>query len=51
MCPECLQLVDAKIVFREDKVWMQKHCKTHGDSEVMIADDIIYYKNQRNYNK
>ena len=51
MCPECLQLVDAKIVFREDKVWMQKHCKTHGDSEVMIADDITYYKNQRNYNK
>jgi uncharacterized radical SAM superfamily Fe-S cluster-containing enzyme len=51
LCAECLGLVDAKIVFREDKVWMLKRCKVHGDTEVMIADDIDYYKNIRNYNK
>lgn len=51
MCPECLHLVDAKIVFQDDKVWMLKHCKTHGDSKVMIADDVNYYKQIRNYNK
>jgi uncharacterized radical SAM superfamily Fe-S cluster-containing enzyme len=51
LCPECLQLVSAKIVFKDDGVWMMKHCRTHGDSETFIADDIEYYKQIRNYNK
>jgi uncharacterized radical SAM superfamily Fe-S cluster-containing enzyme len=51
LCPECLTLVDAKIVFEDDKVWMLKHCKTHGDMRSMIADDVEYYKQIRNYNK
>lgn len=51
LCPTCLELVDAKIVFQDDKVWMLKHCKTHGDSKSMIADDVEYYKQIRNYNK
>lgn len=51
LCPTCLELVDAKIVFQDDKVWMLKHCKTHGDSRSMIADDAEYYKQIRNYNK
>ena len=51
LCPECLETIDAKIVFRDSKVWMLKNCKTHGESEVMIADDVEYYKQIRNYNK
>lgn len=51
LCPECLHLVDAKIVFQDDKVWMLKNCKTHGESQVMIADDVNYYRQIRNYNK
>jgi uncharacterized radical SAM superfamily Fe-S cluster-containing enzyme len=51
LCPECLHTIDAKIVFQNDKVWMLKHCKTHGDSKVMIADDVEYYRQIRNYNK
>lgn len=51
LCPTCLELVDAKIVFQDEKVWMLKHCKTHGDSRFMIADDVEYYKQIRNYNK
>lgn len=51
LCPTCLELVDAKIVFQDEKVWMLKHCKTHGDSRSMIADDVEYYKQIRNYNK
>jgi len=51
LCPECLQLCDAKIVFQDAKVFMLKNCRTHGDSKVMIADDVDYYKQIRNYNK
>lgn len=30
---------------------MLKRCPEHGSSKVLIADDITYYKNIRNYNK
>ncbi|MGE5944298.1 MAG: radical SAM protein [Flavobacteriales bacterium] len=51
LCPECLKRVDAKIVFENGNVYMLKRCSEHGNSKVLIADDIEYYKNIRNYNK
>lgn len=51
LCPDCLHLCDAKIVFQDEKVFMLKNCRTHGDSKVMIADDVEYYKQIRNFNK
>ena len=51
LCPECLKTIDAKIVFQDGNVLMLKNCKEHGESTVLIADDIEYYKNIRNYNK
>lgn len=51
LCPQCLKRVDAKIVFENDNVYMIKRCKEHGVSKVLIADDVEYYKNIRNYNK
>ena len=51
VCPECLRRVDAKIVFENDNVYMMKNCADHGFSKVLIATDIEYYKNIRNYNK
>lgn len=51
LCPECLKRIDAKIVFEDGKVYMLKTCPDHGFHKVMIADDIEYYKNIRNYNK
>lgn len=51
LCPECLKRIDAKIVFEDGQVFMLKRCPEHGNSRVLIADDIAYYKNTRNYNK
>ncbi|MEO0874460.1 MAG: radical SAM protein, partial [Bacteroidota bacterium] len=51
LCPTCLRRVDAKIVFEDNKVYMLKRCPEHGRSKVLIADDVEYYKNIRNYNK
>ncbi len=51
ICPECLKRVDAKIVFEDERVYMLKRCHEHGLSKVLIADDVEYYKNIRNYNK
>jgi uncharacterized radical SAM superfamily Fe-S cluster-containing enzyme len=44
VCSKCLVKVEAKIIFQDDKVYLVKHCPTHGREEVLIADDIEYYK-------
>lgn len=51
ICSTCLRRVDAKVIFEEGKVFMIKHCPHHGREKVLIATDIDYYKNTRNYNK
>lgn len=51
LCPECLRRIDAKIVFENNHVFMLKTCPEHGFSKVLIATDVEYYKNIRNYNK
>ncbi|MDX2047710.1 MAG: radical SAM protein, partial [Chitinophagaceae bacterium] len=51
LCHECLRRVDAKIVFENNNVYMLKNCPEHGFSKVLIATDVAYYKNIRNYNK
>lgn len=51
LCPVCLQRIDAKIVFEDNKVFMRKTCRKHGFFKTLIATDIDYYKNTRNYNK
>jgi 7,8-dihydro-6-hydroxymethylpterin dimethyltransferase len=51
LCPVCLRRIDAKIVFQDGKVYMLKNCPQHGFHKVLIATDINYYKNIRNYNK
>ncbi|OCR01149.1 radical SAM protein [Oscillatoriales cyanobacterium USR001] len=44
VCSKCLTKVEAKIIFRDECVYLVKHCPTHGHEEVLIADDIDYYK-------
>jgi uncharacterized radical SAM superfamily Fe-S cluster-containing enzyme len=51
LCNECHRKIDAKIIFQDDKVFLTKKCKDHGFQKVLIADDINYYKQIRNYNK
>jgi uncharacterized radical SAM superfamily Fe-S cluster-containing enzyme len=51
LCPECLRRIDAKIVFEGDQVYMLKQCSDHGRFKVLIATDVEYYKQIRNYNK
>jgi 7,8-dihydro-6-hydroxymethylpterin dimethyltransferase len=44
VCSTCLTKLEAKIIFRDDCVYLVKHCLLHGHEEVLIADDIEYYK-------
>jgi 7,8-dihydro-6-hydroxymethylpterin dimethyltransferase len=51
LCTVCLRRIDAKIVFEDNNVYMLKSCPEHGFQKVLIATDVAYYKNIRNYNK
>jgi 7,8-dihydro-6-hydroxymethylpterin dimethyltransferase len=44
VCSKCLNKVEAKIIFRDDNVYLSKHCLIHGHEDVLIADDVEYYK-------
>ncbi len=47
VCSRCLNKVEGKIVFQDDKVFMLKRCPEHGSEKVLIADDVDYYRRCR----
>lgn len=51
LCSQCLQRIDAKILFEEGRVYMHKRCPQHGAERVLLATDVEYYKRCRHYLK
>src|SRR3954469_4141457 len=47
ICTTCFRKVDGKIVFEEERVWLLKHCPTHGNEHVLVSDDVDYYRQCR----
>lgn len=47
ICEHCLERVEAKILFQDDKVFMDKWCPSHGKRRVLVADDVAYYRRAR----
>jgi tetraether lipid synthase len=47
ICTTCFRKIDGKIVFQDGRVWMLKHCPTHGSERVLISDDVDYYRQCR----
>lgn len=51
ICPGCKKVIDAHIVLRDDRVFMQKKCSQHGFFEVEISSDAEYYVKSLSYTK
>jgi hypothetical protein len=51
LCETCLALVPAKIIAEGERVYYQKRCRTHGVQKTLIADDLGYWKSQRDWVK
>ncbi|MEA5466226.1 radical SAM protein [Leptothoe sp. PORK10 BA2] len=51
LCSQCLTKVEAKIIFQDGGVYLAKHCPTHGREEILIADDIDYYRQTQTFIK
>ncbi len=43
-CPECLELVQTKVIFQDEKVYHLKFCKDHGESKALVSEDAEYYR-------
>lgn len=44
VCTTCLRQVEAKIVFKDEHVYMDKWCPAHGTERVLVSDDVGYYR-------
>jgi 7,8-dihydro-6-hydroxymethylpterin dimethyltransferase len=51
ICPKCRRVVDAKIVFRENKVFMFKRCPDCGPFEALVYGDAEAYTSFGKFNK
>ena len=44
VCTTCLRQIEAKIVIKDEQVFMDKWCPAHGTERVLVADDAAYYR-------
>jgi uncharacterized radical SAM superfamily Fe-S cluster-containing enzyme len=51
LCETCLTLVPAKVVAEDDCVFFLKRCREHGVQKTLVADDLAYWKSQREWLK
>ncbi|MGB8717022.1 MAG: radical SAM protein, partial [Rhodanobacteraceae bacterium] len=47
ICNDCLRRVEAKVLIKNDRVYLEKWCPHHGRSRVLISDDADYYRKCR----
>ena len=43
-CPECLKVIQAQVVFQDNKVYFLKFCPDHGHTKAMVSEDAEYYQ-------
>jgi len=51
ICPVCRQVIDAKILLRNNKVYMHKRCPEHGFFEALVYADADAYTSSSKFNK
>src|SRR3954453_7822972 len=47
LCEKCLELVPAKVIIEDDKIFYLKRCRTHGVQKTLISDDVEYWRQQK----
>lgn len=51
LCPECRKLLDAQVLIRDNKVFMEKRCPEHGLFEGLIYSDAEMFAGAMRYNR
>jgi uncharacterized radical SAM superfamily Fe-S cluster-containing enzyme len=51
ICPICKDVIDAEVNMRDDKVFLRKRCRDHGEFEALLYGDADLYLRSLPYNK
>jgi hypothetical protein len=51
LCPYCLKKIDAKIVLKDNKIFILKYCLEHGEQEEILEENAEYYLSRMQYTK
>ncbi len=51
LCPECLHSIPAKVILKDDKVFLLKYCPDHGESIELLEEVAAYHLKKRQYDK
>jgi uncharacterized radical SAM superfamily Fe-S cluster-containing enzyme len=51
ICPVCKVVLDAQVNIRQDKVYLRKRCKEHGEFEALVYGDAQAYLASTRFNK
>src|SRR3989344_2339352 len=51
LCPKCLKRVDAKIIEKNNSIYLLKFCKEHGEQLELLEEDSEYYLKRREFDK
>ena len=51
LCPECLTTIPAKIVRQDGRVYLRKHCPTHGSQCELLEHDAAYFTRRNDFSR
>ncbi len=51
ICPVCKTVIDAQVNIRDDKVYLRKRCREHGEFEALVYGDAQMYMDSARFNK
>ena len=51
LCPECLTTVPAKIVRQDGRIYLRKHCPTHGSQCDLLEHDADYFTRRNDFSR
>jgi len=51
ICPICKGKIDAKIIEKDDSIFILKYCSEHGEFCAILEEDAVYYNNRKLYDK
>ncbi len=51
ICPVCKAVIDAQVNIRDDKVYLRKRCREHGEFEALVYGDAQMYMGSARFNK
>lgn len=51
LCPECLNIVPAKVIIKDKKIYLLKYCPTHGEGLELLEDIADYHLKKKQFDK